>query len=236
MPDQWEEFLARILSDEDKLLFTEAINSARSGALRASYIMVWLSCAESIKIKFKELSVRDKNAKGNRGECDRRETNHQSVDYYLLDKAKTYGLITSTDFEKLEHIYDFRCVYGHPYETGPSLANIISAASDVVELVLSKPNKLRHGFLSTQIDNLIQRTNFLDDRFESVERFAVDVAQRCDANLHWWFLEQLWKKAEALSADATQTHIFRRAYWFSIAYLQTIPLSPSFSISNLLLS
>lgn len=155
--DQWDEFSARILSPQDRLLFEEAIRSARSGALRAAYIMVWISCAESLKRKFKELSARDGTAKQISGECERKEQAHQSVDHFLLEKARDYGLIAATEFTKLEQIYVFRCIYGHPYETGPSAANLISAASDVVDLVLQKTTKLRHGYLSSQVENLISR-------------------------------------------------------------------------------
>jgi hypothetical protein len=236
MPDQWDQFLARILSPEDKLLFEEAIRSARAGALRAGYIMTWISCAESLKRKFRELSPRDGTAKGITGECERKELAHQSIDHFLLEKAKDYGLITATEFTKLEQIYIFRCVYGHPYEVGPTELNLLSAASDVVDLVLSKTTKLRHGYLSTQIDHLTTRASFLDDRYQSVERFANEVAQKCDATLHWWFLEKLWEKAESFSTDKSMELFFRRALWFSVAYLKHIldPASTNLQVVNYL--
>lgn len=233
--DQWDEFSTRILSPQDKLLFEEAIRSARSGALRAAYIMVWISCAESLKRKFKELSARDGTAKQISGECERKEQAHQSVDHFLLEKARDYGLITATEFTKLEQTYVFRCIYGHPYEMGPNAANLISAASDVIDLVLQKTTKLRHGYLSSQVDNLITKGFFLDDRWEAAERFAGEVAQKCDDSLHWWFLEKLWEKAEAISGDKSLELFFRRSHWFSVAYLRQITIPRTWAAANDLL-
>ena len=42
-------YIDQIFNEEDRKLFQEAVLSAQAGALRASYIMIWISCAESIK-------------------------------------------------------------------------------------------------------------------------------------------------------------------------------------------
>jgi hypothetical protein len=223
--DKWSGFLARILSAQDKLLFEEASRSARAGALRAAYIMVWISCAESLKRKFKELAPRDGIAKQISGECERRESAHQSVDHFLLEKGRDYGLMTAAEFTKLEQVYVCRSIYGHPYELGPSEANLISAATDIVDLVLAKATKLRHGYLSSQIEHLTTKRAFLDNTWAAVERFAQEVAQKCDATLHWWFLEKLWEKAESISADRALVLFFKRAVWFTTAYLRQISAS-----------
>ena len=47
-------YTAEILACEDRPLFEEAVKAARVGALRASYLMIWLSCAESLKRRFRE--------------------------------------------------------------------------------------------------------------------------------------------------------------------------------------
>ena len=52
----------KIESGDDDPLFREAVRAAQAGALRASYIMVWLACAESLKRRFREARVRDHQA------------------------------------------------------------------------------------------------------------------------------------------------------------------------------
>ncbi len=41
------EYQDRVLADDDKPLFDEAVKSAGVGALRGAYILLWLSCLES---------------------------------------------------------------------------------------------------------------------------------------------------------------------------------------------
>ena len=53
------EYKDRVLDDDDKPLFHEAVESARVGALRGAYILLWLSCLESLKRKFQEAATRD---------------------------------------------------------------------------------------------------------------------------------------------------------------------------------
>jgi len=65
----------------------------------------WISCAESPKRKFQELSLRDGTAKQISGECERKELAHQSIDHFLLEKSRDYGLITSAGFTQLELVY-----------------------------------------------------------------------------------------------------------------------------------
>lgn len=219
MDKEWDELLAKVLSLQDKLLFEEAKQSFLAKAYRGAYILVWVSCAESIKRKFKEMSVRDGGASAIYGECQRKETNRQSVDHYLLEKARDYGLITATEFAKLEGIYDFRCVYGHPYETAPLPVNVLSAAADVVDIVLSKETRLRHGYLSAQLDNVFTKMVFLDDRPEAVERFGIEISHKCDESLHQWFLDKCWERAEPLSRDKSAELFYRRAIWFTRFYI-----------------
>ena len=103
MPEQRNEgpldpFLEEVLSDEDRVLFEEAAKAARVAAPRAAHLMIWLSCAESLKRKFREMAPRDGEAARISGEIAQRETNHKAVDKYLLQKAKEYGLVTDLEF------------------------------------------------------------------------------------------------------------------------------------------
>lgn len=93
-----------------------------------------------------------------------------------------------------------------------------------------------HSTVPTSINDfqerLITKGFFLDDRWEAAERFAGEVAQKCDGALHWWFLEKLWDKAEAISGDKSLGLFFRRAHWFSIAYLRQITIPKSWAAAN----
>lgn len=56
------EYAAKILTEEDRPLFQEAVTSAFHDALRGAYILIWIACAEGLKRKFREAVVRDGNA------------------------------------------------------------------------------------------------------------------------------------------------------------------------------
>ncbi len=215
-----EPYLEEVLDEQDQVLFAEAVQSAGAGALRAAYLMTWLSCAESLKRRFKEMAPRDGSAKKIAGKVTRKEDAQQSVDSYLLDRAKEYGFIGETDHSRLMHVYNMRCIYGHPYEEQPSKEDLISAASTVLEVVLGRPLKLRHGYLDDQVRLLTKEKNFLDDVPEAVERYVEEVLPKVDEALHVWFLQKLWREAEKLARDPSMGVFLRRAVWFSIGYLK----------------
>ena len=79
-------YAARIHDDEDRPLFDDAVKAAEAGALRGAYVMVWISCAESIKRRFREAQKRDDAAGKIVGEFDQKERDHKSVDKFVLDK------------------------------------------------------------------------------------------------------------------------------------------------------
>src|SRR3982750_1146956 len=133
MPDTWDNLAARIVTDEDKVLFCEATNAARASALRCAFIAVWLSCAESLKRKFKESAQTDNAAGVVVGVIETKEQNHQAIDGYVLSEAKSYGLISDAEFTQLDGVYEQRCIYGHPYEQAPLSAQLGAAAAIVVE-------------------------------------------------------------------------------------------------------
>jgi hypothetical protein len=228
MPEQRNEgpldpFLEKVLSDEDRVLFKEAAKAARVAAPRAAYLMIWLSCAESLKRKFREMTPRDGEAARISGEIAGKETNHKAVDKYLLQKAKEYGLVTDLEFTQLDHIYTMRCIYAHPYEEQPTLEQLIAAAQSVVDSVLGRPTKLRHGYLSEQVRLLTEELSFLDDVRSPVEHYAEQVQARADDELHLWFLRKLWEKLEAMASDHSMVALLRRGVWFSAAYLKQVP-------------
>ncbi|MCM0607262.1 MAG: hypothetical protein KA715_14330 [Xanthomonadaceae bacterium] len=212
-------YLARVLSKEDKVLFSEAVDNVGVKAFRSAYIMLWLSVAESIKRKFQELASRDNTANKIVGEIAKKEAAHQSVDLYLLEQAKAYGFISDSEFQKLEHIYNLRCIFGHPYEEQPKIEALVAAASDAIEFVLSKPLQLRHSYLSQQVKQLTENHAFLDDVKLPVEKFAAVVFEKADPTLNLWFLQKIWSELEGTFSDASLEIYRKRGIWFSRTYL-----------------
>jgi hypothetical protein len=215
-----DRYTDQVISDQDRILFREAANAAGADAPRAAYVMVWISCAESLKRKFRELAPRDAQATKVDGEIARKEAAQQSIDKYVLDVAKDYGFVTDAEFLRLQHVYSMRCLFGHPYEMQPTQEALLAAAADVVEIVLARPTKLRHGYLSEQVRLLSKEHTFLDDLLAAVEAYAVEVHGKAADELHLWFTQKLWKETEAIARDPSMAVFFRRGVWFSIRYLQ----------------
>jgi hypothetical protein len=220
-----KKYLDEVLSEDDKTLFQEAVSSASKGAPRGAYILIWIACAESLKRKFKEASLRDGQAGRIVGEIQDGEDNHRSVDLLILDRAKSYGFIDDTTFQKLKHVYDLRCLYGHPYETAPTDLEILSAADVIVTEVLAKPTLLRHGFVDRLISQLFGDINFLEQNELSVRPFASDIADRIHPSAYFYLLEKYSEKIEASFRDATLNVVTRRGLWFLREFLEKVGTS-----------
>jgi hypothetical protein len=211
-----------VLDEQDRILFHEAVMSASCGARRGAYILVWISCAESLKRRFSAVSARDATAKRVAGEVSRKEAAHAAIDMYVLEEARKYGFIDDPAHARLKHVYEMRCVYGHPYERQPTEEELLAAAVAVVDLVLHQPVLLRHGYLQEQVRLLSTDSAFLDDQEDAVSEYAKEVAVRTDAGLVPWFVEKLWEAGEAIVADKSQARFARRIVWFSAAFLKAI--------------
>ncbi|MCY4365062.1 MAG: hypothetical protein OXE17_02380 [Chloroflexi bacterium] len=219
------EYFDRILVPEDKPLFEEAVKASKVGALRSAYIVIGLACAESLKRRFKEAAVRDNVAGKIVGQFEDMEQSHKAVDKFLLEEAKEYGFLSGSQLTVLSHIYDMRCVYGHPYEEAPSEEKVIEAASEVVELVLSKPVKLRHGFARDLLKNLLENRSYLDDLEIAVSSFAKRILPRLDEQLYPWFMDQYWNELEKFADDPSMSVFFRRGLWFCHAMLEEVSVA-----------
>lgn len=215
-------YLPTIPEDIDKTLYKEACIATQVGAVRSAYIMVWLSCAESLKRRFAALGHVDDEAGRVMSEINRKEELKQSVDACILLKAREYGFISSTEHDQLLHIYEMRCVYGHPYELAPSPEKVVEASSTVTRLVLSRPLKLRHSYVQSRIDLMATNKTFLDDTEAAVRAYSNEVAAKVDNDLHVWLMQSLWQRAEAISGDPAQRLFSRRLEWFGVGYLASV--------------
>lgn len=224
-----EPYAGTILAEADRPLFHEAVLATRANALRASYVMIWLACAESLKRRFREVGQRDAVGKRVAGDISSKERQHKSVDKFVLDKAKEYGFLSDSEHGELNYVYDRRCVYAHPYEEAPTAAQVSHAADAVTRNVLSRPVRLRHNYGERLRESLTADQNFLDDHLPAVEEFAHDTLLRLDERVHGWFLEKYWSVLESVADDPTVALFARRGEWFSIAFLTKRGCSALFS-------
>lgn len=215
-------YAEKIIDAEDRPLFEDAVAAANAGALRAAYIMIWLSCAESLKRRFREAYKRDGEAGKYLGEIEKLEKEHKAIDKPLLEKAKGYGFISDLERLILEHIYEKRCVYAHPYENEPSQEQLIEASTSVVNLVLSKPVKLRHSFAKGLIQELLENPNYLDDHKNSIQSFTREILERIDKSIFPWLLDNYWKGLEKIANDPSLRLFIDRGFWFSHTMLTTV--------------
>jgi hypothetical protein len=215
-------YAKNIHSTEDLPLFDDAVEAGKAGALRAAYVMIWLACAESLKRRFREAQKRDSAAGKIVGDIEAKEREHKAVDKFVLTRAQEYGFVSDSGHTILNHIYEMRCVYGHPYEEAPSKEQVSHAASVVVEHVLSKPVKLKHGFGRQLLRSLLEERNFLDDQQSAVEAFAKDILPRLDESIYGWVLDSYWIELEAFAGDPSMAIFSRRGKWFSRTMLLEI--------------
>jgi hypothetical protein len=212
-------YAARVHDAQDRPLFDDAVKSAAAGALRGAYVMLWLSCAESLKRKFREAGMRDANAGKIVGEIAKKEEDQRSVDKFILEKSKEYGFISESAFKILLHIYELRCVYGHPYEEAPDEEQVTHAAAMVVQHVLSQPVRLRQGYCKTLLKSLMEEKHFLDDQASAVHTFASEILPKIDESVYGWFLDAYWKELEKYADDSSLNFFFLRGIRFTRAVL-----------------
>ena len=218
-PVDLSKYALQILAEQDRPLFDDAVKAAEVGALRASSMMIWLACAESLKRRFREAQLRDHTAGQIVGKIERREKDQQAVDKFLLDQAQEYGFVSGAGHTILGQVYEMRCIYGHPYEEAPSPEKVIDAAAAVVELILSKPVKLRHGYGKQLLRDLLEDGNYLDDHEPAVAEFARNILPRLDEGIYVWLLDEYWKELEKVSGDPSMGIFSRRGMWFCRAML-----------------
>jgi hypothetical protein len=218
--EKWSKCLSRVVCQEDMVLLEECQRAANAGALRAAYITIWLSCAESLKRKFVEAATTDGEAKKTAGEIAKKEKERIAVDGYILAEAKKYGFITEAEFVQLEDIYHQRCVYGHPYEIKPLDEQLDAAVVTVVEYILSRPTKLREGYLDRQAKLICTNSTYLDDHIPAINKCAQIIHARSADKLHLWFIQKLWSEGSKVIGDPAEQLYLRRIVQITKAFLQ----------------
>lgn len=179
--------LNKIKNEEDKILITDAIKLADSGFLRASYIMSFLACIESLKRRFIELGKKDSTIGRINTEIRSREERHESIEKYVISKAKELMLIDDIEKSKLEYFWGMRSVYSHPYEQNPSYLDCQHIINSIYEIILSKPLLIRTGILSSIIKRITDEESYIRNDNCEIDSFVKELFIRVDPTCFTYF-------------------------------------------------
>ena len=212
----------RILHEEDRSMFEDVAKTIRAKANRSAYIMIWITCAESLKRRLQWASDRDSQAGKLLGKIEEAEEKHHAVDSMLVDSCKIIGVISDVESTRLMQIYENRNLYGHPYNMAPDQASILSAVNIVVDAVLSKENKLRHAYAEERLKYLTQDKTYLEDDATKIQNYATHVADRMDQKVHRFFILKYYEFIHKIWGDPEQQLFKRRGLLFCKAFLEHV--------------
>ncbi|MBR5129867.1 MAG: hypothetical protein IKV03_01395 [Alphaproteobacteria bacterium] len=182
--------ISKIKNKEDRALISDAIKLCENGFYRASYIMAWLSCAESLKRRFYELGKRDSNAGKLYKNIEELEKQHKSVDNEIINGAFNFNLISDTEKEKLKHFFSMRSVYSHPYEEAPSKVDCEQIIENIIQIVLSRPVLLKEGGISFILDRLTKEESFLNNSSTEINTYSKELISIIDPKKYSYFLKK----------------------------------------------
>ncbi|MFB2350263.1 hypothetical protein [Priestia megaterium] len=224
---------SKIVEERDTILFDEAIICLNGGALRAAYITTWIATAESLKFKFYDMSSRDHEIKKKViGKLEEFEQKQKPTDSLLIRSAEDFGLITSEQRLKLEHMKSMRGVYAHPLSTAPSENEVRLAIELSVNIVLSQPALLKHAllkhaFVSSLVTSIFENHHYLDDSTETVQNAATSTLNHIHPAVFSHFFKLLIENLNKISGDITK-ELFRRR---GSIFLDTLLKNPKSNFS-----
>lgn len=202
---------SKIVEERDKILFDEAVTCLKGGALRAAYITTWISIAESLKLKFYDMSSRDHEIKRKViSKIEDLEQKQRPTDSLLIRSAKDFGLISAEQSLKLEHMKSMRGVYAHPLSAAPTQNEVRLAIELSVDIVLSQPALLKHAFVSSLITSIFENHHYLDDNTETIQNAATSTLNHIHPSTFSYFFKLLIENLHKISDDFTKGLFERR--------------------------
>jgi len=216
MPVDLSHYLSKIFYQEDKLLFNEAVICGASSALRACYLMLWMTLVESLKRRFIEIGKSDSEIGKIVGELRNKEQKQIAADKYILEQSKKFGFISDQTHLSLEYFYNLRSVLIHPYSTNVTEEQIEFAASIIVNDVLANPIKLRFSY-GEQLVNRLLEPHYIDNTEESVTALAKSVQLRIDMSIMPWLVKKYLTELDKIYQDKTnimRIRLLNRGIWF----------------------
>ncbi|OKP95176.1 hypothetical protein [Paenibacillus sp. P46E] len=221
MGDLFENLKSKIVNHKDQILFNEVESCVDGKALRAAYIINWVCIAESLKMKFEEMSIRDSEIqKKVIGKVAEMEESKRATDKFLIEKAFEYGLINYAEKLKLEHINTLRGIYAHPIGNAPSEHELFSAVQTGVDAVLSKPSLLRHNYVNRILKSLFEEHHFIDTSHERIEEFAIQTTLHIHPDVVLHMLKELVEKLDAIIYKPDMYLFYERALVFGREFLR----------------
>ena len=200
----------KIQNEEDKILISDAIKLADSGFLRASYIMSFLAGIESLKRRFKELGKKDSSTGRIATEIKNKEERHESIEKFVIDKAKELMIIDDIEKSKLEYFWGMRSVYSHPYEQNPSYLDCQHIINSVYEIVLSKPLLIREGILSSIIKRITDEESYLRNDGDEIDNFVKELFMRVDTSCYSYFWNKIIDSIEQSPVEEHKSVCYSR--------------------------
>ncbi len=202
--------LNKIQNEEDKILITDAIKLADSGFLRASYIMSFLACIESLKRRFIELGKKDSTIGRINTEIRNKEERHESIEKYVITQAKELMLIDDIEKSKLEYFWGMRSVYSHPYEQNPSYLDCQHIINSIYEIILSKPLLIRTGVLSSIIKRITDEESYIRNDNGEIDNFVKELFIRVDPTCFPYFWDKMIQSIENIPVEEHKSICYLR--------------------------
>jgi len=150
-----EELLARVNRADIRDYMREAMSCYMAGAYRGAVVLSYIAMFDDLLAKLGELGNVNSAAKAIFTEANRKKTDQDVYESYLIDQLTSKGLITGLDSSFLTTLRTLRNKSAHPSGHKPSPEEARFIFFEVVDRFLSKP------ILSTThlVDDLITRLN-----------------------------------------------------------------------------
>ena len=213
---------SRILHEDDCAMFDDVVKVIGAGAHRSAYIMLWISCAESLKRRLKWAAEKDNQAGKLLGDVEEAEQKHHAVDAKLIKACNRIGVISDVEAIHLSQIYENRNIYGHPYNLAPGKASVLSALNVIIDSVFSKPNKLKHSYAIDRLNYLINDITYLEDDVVKIADYAKQVADRMDQSVHRYFMLRYFSEIHKIWKDPERVIFKRRGMYFVKTFLEYV--------------
>lgn len=196
--------------EEDRVLISDAINLCSQGFFRASYIMAWLGCVESLKRRCVEIAKKDSEAQKAVKKMTQAESQHKSIDLLLIESAKNLNLIDDIGVEKLKYFFTMRSVCSHPYQYTPNKLDCEHIISSIIEIVLSQPILLKKGPLSSILNKFTTEESFLNDNRQEISNYLSDLKERTDPLCIRYIWDKIFQTFEAFPKENIGSKLYNR--------------------------
>jgi len=197
-----EELLSRIQNEQITDYMREALGCYSSGAYRACIVLSYIAVFDDLRQKIVPLAKISSVARQISEEIERRASDQDVYETYMIDQLRAHQLITETDAFHLGKIRDLRNKSAHPSGLHPSPEEARYVYFETIDKFLSREVlKTTHA-----VDDILVRLKN-DNYFPviSVEHVTAIVSSEISV-LHPQAIAYLLTKLVALTEDADPVH------------------------------